>query len=79
MRVRMDRMQLMFVRVRVLVRDRYDWLLLRSVVATGYLGWMIYSALYLFKTYTSYRHEHSLDPKQTQAAASRSHWIVMHL
>ncbi|KAJ2376851.1 Glycosyl phosphatidyl inositol anchor synthesis [Coemansia sp. RSA 2607] len=31
--------------------QRYDWLLLRSIVSAGYLGWIMYSLLFIFKTY----------------------------
>ncbi|KAJ2642662.1 Glycosyl phosphatidyl inositol anchor synthesis, partial [Coemansia sp. RSA 1694] len=31
--------------------QRYDWLLLRSIVSMGYLGWILYSLLFIFKSY----------------------------
>ncbi|KAJ1807935.1 Glycosyl phosphatidyl inositol anchor synthesis, partial [Coemansia sp. RSA 2598] len=31
--------------------QRYDWLLLRSIVSAGYLGWIVYSLLFIFKKY----------------------------
>ena len=31
----------------------YDWLLLRSIVSMGYLGWIAYSSLFIFKTFSS--------------------------
>ncbi|KAI8323994.1 PigN-domain-containing protein, partial [Martensiomyces pterosporus] len=31
--------------------QRYDWLLLRTIVAMGYLGWIFYSLLFIFKAY----------------------------
>ncbi|KAJ2369985.1 Glycosyl phosphatidyl inositol anchor synthesis [Coemansia sp. RSA 2611] len=31
--------------------QRYDWLLLRSIVSMGYLGWIVYSLLFIFKSY----------------------------
>lgn len=31
----------------------YDWLLLRSIVSMGYLGWIAYSTLFIIKTYSS--------------------------
>lgn len=31
--------------------QRYDWLLLRSVVALGYVFWMVYSIIYLARSY----------------------------
>jgi GPI ethanolamine phosphate transferase 1 len=34
------------------LRDRYDWLLLRTVVALGYLGWIAYSVVFMVRAYT---------------------------
>ncbi|KAJ1667768.1 Glycosyl phosphatidyl inositol anchor synthesis [Coemansia sp. RSA 1813] len=31
--------------------QRYDWLLLRSIVSMGYLGWIAYSLLFIFRSY----------------------------
>ncbi|MBW0489364.1 hypothetical protein O181_029079 [Austropuccinia psidii MF-1] len=31
--------------------QRYDWLLLRTMVVAGYIGWMVYSAIFLLRTY----------------------------
>ncbi|KAJ2453263.1 Glycosyl phosphatidyl inositol anchor synthesis [Coemansia sp. RSA 2424] len=31
--------------------QRYDWLLLRSIVSMGYLGWILYSLLFIFRSY----------------------------
>ncbi|KAJ2453480.1 Glycosyl phosphatidyl inositol anchor synthesis [Coemansia sp. RSA 2336] len=31
--------------------QRYDWLLLRSIVSAGYLGWIAHSLLYIFREY----------------------------
>ncbi|KAJ2551975.1 Glycosyl phosphatidyl inositol anchor synthesis [Coemansia sp. RSA 1933] len=31
--------------------QRYDWLLLRSIVSAGYLGWIAYSLLFIFRAY----------------------------
>ncbi|KAJ2078180.1 Glycosyl phosphatidyl inositol anchor synthesis [Coemansia sp. RSA 988] len=31
--------------------QRYDWLLLRSIVSMGYLGWIAYSLLFIFRAY----------------------------
>ncbi|KAJ1886849.1 Glycosyl phosphatidyl inositol anchor synthesis [Kickxella alabastrina] len=31
--------------------QRYDWLLLRSIVSMGYLGWIVYSLLFIFRSY----------------------------
>ncbi|PIA16993.1 PigN-domain-containing protein [Coemansia reversa NRRL 1564] len=31
--------------------QRYDWLLLRSIVSMGYLGWIAYSLLFIFRVY----------------------------
>ncbi|KAJ2004481.1 Glycosyl phosphatidyl inositol anchor synthesis [Coemansia thaxteri] len=41
--------------------QRYDWLLLRSVVSMGYLGWILYSLLFIFKSYIlpTPAHKHS--------------------
>ena len=30
----------------------YDWLFLRSIISIGYLGWIVYSLLFTFKTYS---------------------------
>ena len=30
----------------------YDWLLLRSIVSLGYLGWITYSTIFIIKTYS---------------------------
>jgi GPI ethanolamine phosphate transferase 1 len=30
----------------------YDWLLLRTIISFGYLGWISYSTLFIIKTYT---------------------------
>ncbi|KAJ1916040.1 Glycosyl phosphatidyl inositol anchor synthesis [Mycoemilia scoparia] len=31
--------------------QRYDWLLLRSIVSAGYIGWIMYSLAFILKTY----------------------------
>ncbi|KAJ1963212.1 Glycosyl phosphatidyl inositol anchor synthesis [Dipsacomyces acuminosporus] len=48
--------------------QRYDWLLLRSIVAMGYLGWIMYSLLFIFKNYIL----HQPPPAAAAAAASGS-------
>lgn len=30
----------------------YDWLLLRTIISLGYLGWIVYSTLFIIKTYS---------------------------
>jgi phosphatidylinositol glycan class N len=39
----------------------YDWLLLRSVISAGYLGWMVYSTIYVMKTYSTDQSRLSFD------------------
>ena len=46
--------------------QRYDWLLLRTIVSTGYIGWIMYSLVFILKTYIA---PASL---ATQKAGSRS-------
>ncbi|KAJ2600133.1 Glycosyl phosphatidyl inositol anchor synthesis [Coemansia sp. RSA 1721] len=46
--------------------QRYDWLLLRSIVSAGYLGWIVYSLLFIFRKYVL-----TLDP-HASANAYRS-------
>ena len=31
----------------------YDWLLLRTIVSMGYLGWMVYSLVFIFRFYST--------------------------
>ncbi|KAJ2158759.1 Glycosyl phosphatidyl inositol anchor synthesis [Coemansia sp. RSA 552] len=43
--------------------QRYDWLLLRSIVSAGYLGWIAYSLLYIFRSYVLPRPSNTRSPR----------------
>ncbi|BFZ53740.1 Glycosyl phosphatidyl inositol anchor synthesis [Savitreella phatthalungensis] len=51
--------------------QRYDWLFLRTVVTFGYLGWMLYTAVHVLRTY-AFKHsaeESPIAPRETDSKA----------
>ncbi|KAJ3343284.1 Glycosyl phosphatidyl inositol anchor synthesis, partial [Kappamyces sp. JEL0680] len=46
----------------------YDWLLLRSIVSSGYLGWIVYSTLFIIKTYSFGDAKQEKDANEEQIA-----------
>ncbi|KAJ1946800.1 Glycosyl phosphatidyl inositol anchor synthesis [Linderina pennispora] len=54
--------------------QRYDWLLLRSIVAMGYLGWILFSLLFIFKAYVLPRP--ATMPRDSSAHRSANAWLI---
>ncbi|KAJ1933928.1 Glycosyl phosphatidyl inositol anchor synthesis, partial [Linderina macrospora] len=54
--------------------QRYDWLLLRSIVAMGYLGWIVFSLLFIFKSYVLPRPTNI--PQDSSVYRSNNAWLI---
>ncbi|KAJ1729090.1 Glycosyl phosphatidyl inositol anchor synthesis [Coemansia biformis] len=52
--------------------QRYDWLLLRSIVSLGYLGWIVHSLLFIFRSYVLSGQAGAGTEKATGQTTSRS-------
>ena len=39
----------------------YDWLFLRSIVSFGYIGWIVYSTLFILRAYIKIDSKFNLD------------------
>ncbi|OMJ24019.1 GPI ethanolamine phosphate transferase 1 [Smittium culicis] len=53
--------------------QKYDWAFLRSIITAGYLGWIAFSLVFIFKNYTNLEHKidfSKLSSKQSQPLAS---------
>ncbi|PVV05414.1 hypothetical protein BB560_000067 [Smittium megazygosporum] len=44
--------------------QKYDWVLLRSVITFGYIGWIVFSLLFILRNYTDFKY-HLLTPDPT--------------